>query len=76
LTPLALKSLENIANSLNTPLQTFFEFDEHQPRNQSFERELSKLTAFLRTLRIKETTLIHEILKVVFKRLKKSPPKP
>lgn len=69
----SLKTLENIANSLNTPLKTFFEFYEHPPKNKSFERKLSKLIALLRTLSIKEITLVHEILKVVFKKLKQSP---
>lgn len=69
----SLKTLENIAHSLNTPLKTFFESDEHQPKDQSFERELSKLTAFLRTLSKKEITIIHETLKVVFKKVEKRP---
>ena len=56
---------------MNTPLMTFFEFAERSSKNQVFERELSKLTAFLRTLSIKEITLLHEILNVVFKRLGK-----
>ncbi|MEW6213999.1 MAG: hypothetical protein AB1478_02155 [Nitrospirota bacterium] len=65
------KTLENIAQALNTPLRTFFEFDARSSKSQAFERELSKLTAFLRTLSIKEITLILEILRVVFKRLEK-----
>lgn len=67
----SLKTLENIAQSLNTSLKNFFEFDDRSSKNQAFERELSKLTAFLRTLSIKEITLLHEILNVVFKRLGK-----
>jgi len=67
----SLKTLENIAQSLNTPLKTFFELDARSPKNKAFERELSKLTAFLRTLSIKEISMIHEILNIVFKRLGK-----
>ncbi|MEW6002951.1 MAG: helix-turn-helix transcriptional regulator [Nitrospirota bacterium] len=67
----SVKTLENIAQALNTPLKTFFDFDARLSKSQAFERELSKLTAFLRTISIKEITLIHEILKVVFKRLEK-----
>jgi len=67
----SLKTLENIAQSLNAPLTTFFEFDNRLSKNRAFERELSKLTAFLRTLSIKEITLILDILNVVFKRLGK-----
>jgi len=56
---------------MNTPLRTFFELDARSSKNQAFERELSKLTAFLRTLTIKEITLILDILNIVFKRLEK-----
>jgi len=65
----SLKTLENIAHSLNTPLKAFFEFDGDQPKSQSFERDLSKLTAFLRTLNKKDINIVHEILKVVFKKI-------
>jgi transcriptional regulator with XRE-family HTH domain len=65
----SLKTLENIAQALNTPLKTFF--DAHPSKSHTFERELSKLTAFLKTLNIKEITLIHEILRAVFKKLGK-----
>ena len=66
----SLKTMENIADSLNIPLKDFFEFDEHQSKDKSFERELSKLIGFLRTLRKKEISLVYKILKVVFKTLK------
>ncbi len=48
---------------------SFFEFNNHPPKNQPFERKLSKLIAFLRTLNIKKITIIHDILKVIFKKL-------
>lgn len=66
----SLKTLENIAGSLNAPLQSFFDFDDRPSKSKAFERELSKLTAFLRTLTMKDISLIHEILPVVFKKLK------
>ena len=66
----SLKTLENLAVALDSPLKTFFDFDKEIPKDQSFERELSKLVIFLRTLRKKEITLIHEILKFTFKRLR------
>jgi hypothetical protein len=56
---------------MNAPLKSFFELDVRSSKNQVFEIELSKLTAFLRTLSMKEITLIHEILHIVFKRLEK-----
>ena len=56
---------------MNTHLKTFFEFDGRSSKNQAFERELAKLTAFLRALSIKEITLILDILNIVFKRLEK-----
>lgn len=65
----SIKTLENIAMSLKVPLKNFFEFNDDQPRDQLTERELAKLTAFLRTLDRKDLTLIHEILKVVFKKV-------
>lgn len=67
----SLKTLENLSRALNVPLKSLFDFiDEERPKNPSFERELSKLIVFLRTLRKKDITLIHEILKTVFKKLK------
>lgn len=67
----SLITIANIANSLNIPLKTFFEFDEHQAKDKSFERELSKLTAFLRTLNKKEIVIVHKTLKTIFKSLDK-----
>ena len=66
----SLKTIEIIADSLNVPLKSFFEFDEHPFQDKSFERELSKLIGFLRTLGRKEIMLVHKVLKVVFKSLK------
>ena len=66
----SLKSIEIIADSLNVPLKSFFDFDEYLSQDKSFERELSKLIAFLRTLRKKEIILVHKVLKVVFKNLR------
>jgi len=66
----SLKTLENIACSLDTHLKNFFDFGKEQPRDQNFEREIAKLSAFLRTLETKEITLVYEILKVVFRKLK------
>lgn len=72
----SLKTLEKIANSLNAPLKTFFDFDEHHPKNPPYERELSKLISSLRTLSEKEITLLHDILRVILKKLKPSPEQP
>ena len=68
----SLKTIGIIADSLNVPLKSFFEFDEHPSQDKSFERELSKVVGFLRTLSKKEIMLAHKILKVVFKSLKQS----
>ena len=65
----SLKTLENLSHALDTPLKTFFDFNEEKSKDQPFERELSKLNVFLRTLRKKDITLIHEILKFTFKKL-------
>ena len=67
----SLKTLENIACSLDTHLKNFFDLGKEQPRDQTFERELAKLSSFLRTLETKEITLVHEILKAVFRKLKR-----
>lgn len=66
----SLKTIETIADSLNAPMKIFFDFEDRPSKSKAFERELSKLTAFLRTLSIKDLSLIHEILTVVFKKLK------
>jgi len=52
-------------------LKSFFEFDDSSSKSQVFERELAKLIAFLRTLSIKEITLLLDILNIVFKKLEK-----
>lgn len=69
----SLRSLENIAHALDTPLKTFFEFEEGPPKDHAFERELSKLTAFLRTMRRKDIALLYKILKVIYKESGPSP---
>lgn len=46
-----------------------FECNDDQLMDQPSERELGKLTAVLRTFDRKDVTLIHEILKVVFKKI-------
>lgn len=65
----SLKTVEKIADALNVPVKAFFEFDEHKPKDQAFERELSKLTSFLRTRKVKEIAILHDVLKVVFKKV-------
>lgn len=61
----SINTLENIARSLNVPLKKFFELDGEPAMDQSFERELAKLIAFLRTCKCskKEIKAIHGILK-------------
>ena len=68
----SLKTLENIADALDEHLKTFFDFDDHPSKDKSYERELSKLIGFLRTLDKKEVKLAHEILKSVFRSLKQA----
>ena len=68
----SLRSIEMIVDSLNVPLKSFFEFDEDQPKNRAYERELSKLIGALRTLSKKDIILVHKVLKAVFKSLKQS----
>ena len=68
----SLKTVERVATALNAPLRSFFGFDEEPAADKSFERELSKLTAFLRTLREDEINLVHKILRVVFRSLRES----
>ena len=62
----SLKTLENIAQAFGAPLKSFFDFDEKPSKNKTFERELSRLIAFLRTLNIKQIKLIREVLKTTF----------
>lgn len=67
----SLKTLEHISGALNAPLKTFFDFDGHEPRDKDFERELSKLISFLRTLDRKNLALLNDILKTVFRKLQR-----
>jgi transcriptional regulator with XRE-family HTH domain len=66
----SLKTLENMADTLKTPLTFFFETDAHPSENPVFEREISKINAFLRTLSRKELALARQILKTVFHAIK------
>jgi len=66
----SLRTMENIAQAMDVPLRAFFEFDDHPAANASFERELSKLVAFLRTLSKEEITLVNRVLRLVFKSLR------
>jgi len=63
----SLKKIETIACFLDVPLKFFFEFDDHEVKNLSFETELSKLVGFLRNLSEKEINLTYKILKMIFK---------
>ena len=67
----SLKTLENIAHVLNTPLKDFFDFDRHESKDQVYERELSKMITFLRTLDIKDLSLLRRILKNVYTEIKR-----
>lgn len=67
----SLKTMANIASALDVPLSNFFEFGVHEPKDRAFERELSKLTAFLRTMDKQELALLHDILRAVYAKLKK-----
>lgn len=64
----SLKTIEKIAVVLKVPLKTLFEFESDQSRNQRCERELAKLIGCLRTLDNKDIKLIHEILKMIYKK--------
>ncbi len=68
----SLKTIEKISRALDVPLKSFFDFDESAPKDKSFERELSKLIAFLRTLSEGELSKVRKVLKVVFDTLKHS----
>ena len=68
----SLKTMEKAANALEVSLKDFFDFDEHTAKDKGYERELSKLIAFLRTTNKNEIILIHKILKVAFRKLKQT----
>ena len=66
----SLKTVEKISNALKVPIKEFFTFDEHVPKDKSYEREFSKFLVFLRTLDEKEIHLIHKMTKAALKILK------
>ncbi len=66
----SLKTLEKMARCLKIPLSTFFTFENRPPQNPAFERELGKLIAFMRKRSYKELSIVHAILKVVFRMIK------
>lgn len=67
----SLKTMEKLAVSMNSSLKSFFDFDKNKAKDLLFENELAKLTGFLRTLSVKEIRLVYEILKAVFKNIKR-----
>jgi transcriptional regulator with XRE-family HTH domain len=67
----SLKTIEKISEALKVQLKSFFDFDEYAPGENTYERELSKLLAFLRTLDENELNLSHKILKDLFRHLKR-----
>ncbi len=69
----SLKTIENIAVSLNTTLTVFFDFEGQPPISKKHERELSKLMVFLRTLQTDELSLAHELIKEILNIIKKRP---
>lgn len=62
----SIKTMDKIAHALNTPLKSFFDYEEETLLNQSVERELAKLTAFIRTLKKNEISRIHKMLKMMY----------
>ncbi|MBF0459718.1 MAG: hypothetical protein HQK99_17665 [Nitrospirae bacterium] len=51
----------------------FFDFEDLPPISRKHERELSKLTVFLRTLQTEELSFAHDVIKEILKTLKKHP---
>ena len=66
----SLKTIDLIANTLDVRLVEFFDFENQEPVDKAYERELSKLIAFLRKLSKEEIALVHKILKAVFRVVK------
>lgn len=66
----SLKTVNKIATVLEVPMKEFFDFDEQESKDRSFERELHKFIAFLRTLTEREINLIHKVSKVAVRILR------
>lgn len=66
----SLKTIVKMSNALGVQIKEFFDFDEYDSKDKSYERELSKFIAFLRTLSEKEVRLIHKVSKEALKILK------
>ncbi len=66
----SLKTVDKISKTLDVSLKEFFDFDEHETRDKSYERELSKFVAFLRTLDEKEISLVHKMTRAAWKILR------
>jgi len=69
----SLKTMDKIANALNVALKDFFDFGDNnvKVKDKAYEREISKINAFLRTLNKKEISVAHKVLKDIFGRLVK-----
>ncbi len=69
----SIKTLEKISHALHTTLKDLFDF-EQQPlppktRTVSFENEIAKIVAFLRTKKPDDAKMSYRILKSVFEQI-------
>lgn len=67
----SLKTIAKISNALNVSIKDFFDFGSNKVKDKVYEREISKINAFLRTLNRTQISVAHNILKDVFGRLMK-----
>lgn len=65
----SLKTMDKIATALDVALKDFFDFGDIEIKDKAYEREIAKISAFLRTLKKNEISISHKILKDIFKNI-------
>lgn len=68
----SLKAFENISRALEVPLKSIFDFEySQQVKRNASEREITRIVNFLKTKRLEEVRVGFEILRDVFRGMKK-----
>ncbi|HDR67819.1 MAG TPA: XRE family transcriptional regulator, partial [Bacteroidaceae bacterium] len=56
----SLKTVDKIATAMGVALKDFFDFGDSEISDKAYEREISKINAFLRTLNKKEVSVAYK----------------
>ncbi len=67
----SLITLEKISHALHSPLKDLFDFEYTESKGNTFEKEINKLIAFLKTRDADDIKMCYQILKMIFGQIEK-----